>query len=149
MVAVLAAASALVGVVTPVQAFDRRQPAETRDFPYTGTLPACEDPSVVGLVTRRFDDREENYFGSILRIAEVRDIHTLGYRPDGLDLIPRRYCAATAITSDLIKRQLYYFVVEDASIIGWTWGVEYCVSGLDVYYSYDGRCRAARPGARR
>ena len=131
--------------VHPAGAYDKRVRAEDREFGYTASLPECTDLAVVGLVTKRFNDREQDYRNSSLTIAEVRDVRTVGFRPNGLDLIPRRYCTATVVTSDLVKRKLDYFVVEDGSIIGWTWGVEWCVSGLDFSYAYGGRCHTARP----
>ena len=132
-------------MVAPANAYDNRVRAEDREFGYTARLPECTDPGVVGLVTKRFNDREADYRNSSLVIAEVRDIKFVGFRPNGLDLIPRRYCTATVVTSDLVKRRLDYFVVEDGSIIGWSWGVEWCVSGLDFSYAYGGRCHTARP----
>ena len=131
--------------IQPAGAYDNRVRAEDREFGYTASLPECTDSAVVGLVTKRFNDREQDYRNSSLTIAEVRDVRTVGFRPNGLDLIPRRYCTATVVTSDLVKRKLDYFVVEDGSIIGWTWGVEWCVSGLDFSYAYGGRCHTARP----
>ena len=135
----------LIVFAAPANAYDRRVTAESREYSYSAILPGCEDTGVLGKVTSRFEDRERDYRNSTLSIVELRNVRTVAFRPNGLDLIPRRYCTATAITSDNVKRRLDYFVVEDASIIGWSYNVEWCVSGLDFSYSYDGRCRAARP----
>ena len=130
---------------SPAHAFNERVRAEDRAYPYTANLPVCEDTGVLGKVVSRFEDRERDYRNSNLSIVEVRDVRTVAFRPNGPDLIPRRYCTATVLTSDLIKRRLDYFVAEDASIIGWTYGVEWCVAGLDFSHTYGGRCQGARP----
>jgi len=38
-----------------------------------------------------------------------------------------------------------YSVREDLGIIGATWGVEFCVHGLDRNWAYAPACRMARP----
>ncbi|MBY0611830.1 MAG: hypothetical protein K2P80_06565 [Beijerinckiaceae bacterium] len=140
----LALVSALL-VSSPALAFNKRIRAEDREYPYTANIPACEDTGVISKVVGRFEDRERDYRNSNLSIVEVRDVRPVAFRPNGPDLIPRRYCTAQVVTSDLVKRRLDYFVVEDASVIGWTWGVEWCVSGLDFSHTYGGRCKGARP----
>ncbi len=131
-------------LVAPVSALER-MPAETRDYPYTAQLPACHDGGVTGLIAKRFLSRETEFWNSSLAINEVLDIKETGFRPNGSDIIPRRYCSATVILSDLKTRRMDYFLTEDAGIIGWNYGVDWCISGLDRSYAYDGRCRAARP----
>ena len=56
----LVLALGFVWTASPAIAFDKRVRAEEREYPWTGNLPACEDPAVVGLVIRRFDDRERD-----------------------------------------------------------------------------------------
>ena len=119
--------------------------AETREYPYTAQLPACADGGVTGLIAGRFEAREKEFWASNLSVNEILKVKETGFRPNGLDIIPRRYCSATIVLSDLKKRQIDYFITEDAGIIGWNYGVDWCVSGLDRNYAYGGRCRAARP----
>ncbi len=138
--------SLLLGVVCtpPVVALERIA-AETREYAFNARLPACEDGAVTGLIASRFAGREASYWKSNLQISEVSHIRMVGFRPNGPDLIPRRYCSATVVTSDLKKRRMDYIIVESAGIIGWSYGVEWCLSGLDRNYAYDGGCRSARP----
>ena len=119
--------------------------AEAREYSYTAQLPACADGGVTGLIAGRFEAREKEFWASNLSVNEILKIKETGFRPNGLDIIPRRYCSATIVLSDLKKRQIDYFITEDAGIIGWNYGVDWCVSGLDRSYAYDGQCRAARP----
>ena len=136
----------LTGSFFPLEASAlERELAERREYPYTANLPACEDQAVTSLVASRFAGREADYWKTGLRIDLIDHIKTVGFRPNGPDLIPRRYCTATVVTSDQRKRRMDYIIVEDAGIIGWSYGVDWCISGLDRNYAYDGRCRAARP----
>ncbi len=146
----LIALSMVLSNLVPAYSLERvrpfeRIPAENREYPYDARLPACEDTSVTGLISSRFAQREQNYWNNTLTMVDVTHIRTVAFRPNGSDLIPRRYCHATVLFSDHKKRGVDYIIVEDASIIGWTWGVEWCVAGLERHLSYDGRCRAARP----
>ncbi len=130
--------------VTPLNAQERLS-AQTREYPYTAQLPTCEDGGVTGLIASRFTSRESEFWGSDLTVNEISKIEETGFRPNGADLIPRRYCSATIVLSDLKKRRIDYFLTEGAGIIGWNYGVDWCISGLDRSYAYDGLCRAARP----
>jgi len=62
-----------------------------------------------------------------------------------LDYIPRRFCTGTAILSDGVKRRIDYSVREGLGLIGVTWGVDYCVLGLDRNWAYAPACQMARP----
>jgi hypothetical protein len=119
--------------------------AENREYAYDAVLPACNDGGVTGLIASRFAERETNFWKSNLSISEVSQIKPRGFRPNGSDLIPRRYCTANVQLSNHKKHRLDYIIVEDAGIIGLNYGVEWCISGLDRNYAYDGGCRAARP----
>ena len=129
----------------PGWAYNQRGRAEDREYRYSAILPGCENQGVLDTVTGRFADRELDYRNSSLTIVELHTIRTVAFRPNGPDLIPRRYCSAVVRTSDLVKRSLDYFIVEDGSQIGFTYGVEWCVSGLDYSYTYGARCSGARP----
>ena len=61
------------------------------------------------------------------------------------DTIPRRFCTGTVTTSDGVRRELSYVVAEDTGIIGWGWGVRWCVVGLDRELAYAPACKMARP----
>lgn len=120
-------------------------PAERREVPWTGRVPACDDPAVLSRIRERFASTEARYWSSSLNITSFEHIRSLGYRPWGASYIPRRFCEARSRTSDGRKRTVYYSVREDLGLAGWGWSVEWCVSGLDRSYAYDRHCRAARP----
>lgn len=120
-------------------------PAERRVEPYAAEFPSCFDPAVLEDITTAFAERETRFWRSDLRIRAYERIRPLAYRPWGLDTIPRRFCTATAILSDGVKRQVDYSVREDLGTIGFTFGVEWCVVGLDRNMAYAPACRMARP----
>ena len=87
-------------------------------------------------------------FSPDLQIVGFDRIHETAFRPwarGAPDTIPRRYCSGQALVSDARKRQLYYWIGEDTGWIGATWGVEWCVVGLDRNWAYNPGCRMARP----
>ena len=59
--------------------------------------------------------------------------------------VPRRFCTAVAAVSDGHKHTVNYSIAEDAGMIGMTWGVEWCVVGLDRNWAYNPACKMARP----
>ncbi|MBN9062862.1 MAG: hypothetical protein BGP06_11140 [Rhizobiales bacterium 65-9] len=120
-------------------------PAEQRNPSWSAALPACEDPSVIGQVQSGFASRESSYWQSNLAIAGVDHVRTIAFRPWGADYIPRRYCVARAYMSDGRLRTVSYNIIERAGPIGLTWGVEWCVSGLDRLFYYAPDCKMARP----
>ncbi len=120
-------------------------PAENRDIPWTGIIPACDDPSVLGEITRRFTRTQSNFWDSALTIDGFAKIRPVAVRPWGLDYIPRRFCTGEALVSDGHKRQVTYSVREDLGNIGATWDVQWCVTGLDRNLAYAPHCAAAGP----
>lgn len=137
-----------------------RMPAEERYYAYDAQVAACDDPGVIGRIQSRFDWREGAHWNSTLQLAGVDRIRQTHFRPNGNDLIPRRYCTARAITSDGKHRTLWYNIVEDAGITGWhgslflglvrfptpgSFNVEWCMDGLDRHRTYAQNCRMARP----
>ena len=120
-------------------------PAESRAVPYDGVLPACEASSVLGEIESSFKSREKSYWDSDLVILSFQNMQEIGYRPMGADLVPRRYCRASVVTSDQKIRDLSYSIGEREGLIGFTWGTEWCVAGLDRNYAFGLECRSARP----
>lgn len=120
-------------------------PAEKRIFPYDTQLPACHDVAVLEKIASYFAEKEAKYWQSSLRIAEYEQIRPMAWRPWGLDYIPRRFCTGKVITTDGVKRRIDYSVREDLAVIGVSWGVEWCVHGLDRNWAYEPNCKMARP----
>jgi hypothetical protein len=133
-------------------------PAERRIFAYDAQLPRCDDAGVLGDIRSRFDTREATYYRG-LKISGVDRIRQVGFRSNGKDFIPRRYCQARVTTSDGRHRFLGYVLAEDAGISGWQgslgvlrvgwptggYGLEWCVGGLDRHFTYAPGCVMTRP----
>jgi hypothetical protein len=121
-------------------------PAERRYSPYDGVLPACDDPSVTQRISWNFRQREDEFWDSGLEILGFGEVREIGYKTNGLDHIPRRYCNARALLNDLKKpHQVFYAISEDLGIIGIGFGVEWCIVGLDRNDAFAPNCKMARP----
>lgn len=127
---------------------DQRMPAEQWTEPYQASLaklPLCDDPRVLEKIQDRFASTERDYWNSVLTITQFEYVRPTDFRPWGLDFIPRRFCKGAVLTSDQRKREVVYSVIEDANVAGWSWGVEWCVRGLDRSWAYAPYCSAAGP----
>lgn len=120
-------------------------PAEQRYSAYSGDLPSCEDPGVLSRISDRFAQKESGYWNSTLQVTGYDRIREIGFRANGLDYIPRRYCVARALVNDLRERTVIYDIQEGLGMIGWGYGVEWCVVGLDRNLAYAPACSALRP----
>ena len=144
--ALLIAVAALLAM--PAEAITGRQevvPGERRVIPYDGDFPGCDDTGVLEKVTSRFAEKEAKFWNSSLTITGYERIQRTAFRPWGIDYIPRRFCTGIALMSDGRKRRIDYSVREDLGIIGATYGVEFCVLGLDRNWAFAPGCRMARP----
>lgn len=108
-------------------------------------IPYCDDPAVISRIAGKFASKEAHYWGSPLTIERVDRYREIAYRPWGASYIPRRYCRARVWTSDRRRRVVTYSIGEDLGVIGASWGVEWCVSGLDRNLAYAPSCRMAAP----
>jgi hypothetical protein len=117
---------------------------------YEGVLPRCDDRGALGKITSRFNDKE-GYFWSTsfwnpsLTIKGYDEIRETAFRPWASNTIPRRFCSAMVYISDGSKRPMHYSIGEDTGMIGMTWGVEFCVVGLDRNWAYNPACKLAEP----
>lgn len=144
------ALSSLLGIMTmalpavlalPGQAREQI-PAETRIIPWKADLSACDDPGVLSKLQNRFNATERRYWNSNAEIVGFEKVRQAAYRPHGLDLIPRRYCQAQAIMQDNRRLTMRYAIIEDAGMIGWSEGLQFCLTGYD-------RNHTAMPGCYR
>ena|SRR6186997_550503 len=110
---------------------------------YDGALPECE--AALDTVASRFALKEGRFWNSSLQILSFEKVRQIAYRPWAYGTIPRRFCSATATVSDGRKHKVSYSIGEDTGFIGATWGVEWCVDGLDRNWAYNPRCKMARP----
>ena len=72
-------------------------------------------------------------------------IRETAYHPWADSTIPRRFCSGRALVSDGRWRDVHYSIIEDGGMIGWNWGVEWCVVGIDRNWAYNPQCKMARP----
>jgi hypothetical protein len=138
------AAAALIGLAMPAQAAGLLE----KNFylsgqNYDGDLPPCE--AALGKIAARFAEKEGRFWNSDLQILDFERVHEIAFRPWAAGTIPRRFCSAVALVSDGRKHQVSYSIGEDTGMIGMTWGVEWCVVGLDRNWAYNPRCKMARP----
>jgi hypothetical protein len=112
---------------------------------FDSQLPACDNWWALNTIQRRFSSKEGRFWNSDLTITTFDQIHEVAYRPWADGTIPRRFCAGRAQVSDGKWRTVRYSIVEDAGVIGVSWGVQWCVVGLDRNWAYNPECRAAGP----
>ena len=110
---------------------------------YDGVLPPCE--AALNKIARRFAQKESRFWNSSLQIVSFEGVRETAFRPWANGTIPRRYCSATAFVSDGRKHRVNYWIGEDTGMIGMTWGVEWCVVGLDRNWAYNPACKMAQP----
>ena len=104
-----------------------------------------EAEKAFGTITSQFQEKESNFWNSPLQIVAFGNIHEVAFRPWQSDNIPRRFCSAVAVVSDGTRHPVHYWIGEDTGFAGATWGVEWCVTGLDRNWAYNPACRMARP----
>ena len=112
---------------------------------YDAVVPLCEDYSVMNKIQGRFAQKESQYWNSALQIVGFESVREISFRPGHYAAIPRRFCQGKVLINDGTRRPIYYGIGEDTGIIGVTWGVEWCVVGLDRNWAYNPACKAARP----
>ena len=110
---------------------------------YDGVLPPCE--AALNKIARRFAQKEGRFWNSSLQIVGFEGVRETAFRPWANGTIPRRYCSATAYVSDGRRHRVNYWIGEDTGMIGMTWGVEWCVVGLDRNWAYNPACKMAQP----
>ncbi len=120
-------------------------PAEERNAPYSGIIPPCSDTSSLAEIQSHFSQRESEYWHSGLEIAGFEDVREIGFRSNGLDYIPRRYCQARVVMNNQQIRTVDYSIVEAGGSIGYTDAVVWCVVGLDRENGFSPACKMARP----
>ncbi|MEQ1953213.1 hypothetical protein [Mesorhizobium sp. CN2-181] len=109
-------------------------------------ISACENPLFLGKISDRFTYQVHNVPNlPDVRIEDFRDIREHRYLPETEEWpIARRYCAATVVLSDGRKHDLWYLIEGRMGFVGIGENVEFCVSGFDRWFVYNGRCRVLR-----
>lgn len=114
-------------------------------LPYDGRMPACDDWVTLNEISGRLHESETFFFNSSLQITGYADVRESGFRSNGPDLVPRRFCVARAMFNDQRERTVKYNIVERGGFAGFGRGVEWCVVGLDHYHAFSPNCEAAGP----
>jgi hypothetical protein len=140
----LVLAGALAGPAVGAQAPDTF-PAEDRALPYSGDLPACDDPGILSAIKGQFDARQFWFGDSDLSIVafDVAGVREVGFRKHGDEFVPRRYCRIRAEFNDGRPREVKYNIVEKGGFVGFGPGVEFCAVGEDRARDYPPRCTGA------
>jgi hypothetical protein len=112
---------------------------------YDGVLPPCDSDAALSKISSRFAHKEGAFWNSSLTIEGFEKVRETGYRAWAVNSIPRRFCSAIALVSDGLRHPIHYSIGEDTGIIGATWGVEWCVVGLDRNWAYNPSCKMAKP----
>jgi hypothetical protein len=112
---------------------------------YDALLPPCGDSWVLSTIRSRFATKEGRFWNSDLSIVEIGEVKQVAFRPWAEATVPRRWCSGKALVSDGRWRPVHYAIIEDAGMIGWKWGVEWCVVGIDRNWAYNPACKMARP----
>ena len=112
---------------------------------YDAVIPPCDSGWVLSDIRGNFGTKERRFWNSDLSIVEVGEIRQVAFRPWAEATVPRRWCAGKVLVSDGKWRPVYYSIVEAGGAIGASWGVEWCVVGLDRNWAYNPRCKMARP----
>jgi hypothetical protein len=112
---------------------------------YDAVLPPCDEPSALATIRRRFATKEGRFWNSNLQIVNFDRIRETALRPWAEGSIPRRYCSGQALISDGRWRAVHYSIIEDGGMIGASWGVQWCVVGIDRNWAYNPACKMAKP----
>ena len=110
---------------------------------YDGRVAPCE--SALPTITSQFQEKESTFWNSPLTIVAFDKVRQVAFRPWAAHTIPRRFCTAMAYVSDGLKHPIHYSIGEDTGMIGATFGVEWCVVGLDRNWAHNPACKMARP----
>jgi hypothetical protein len=112
---------------------------------YSADVPLCEEYGPLSTIRSRFSTKEGRFWNSDLTIVDFANVREIAFRPWVAGAIPRRFCRAEALISDGVRRPVYYSIIEDGGLIGATYGVDWCVVGLDRNWSFNPSCKMAKP----
>jgi hypothetical protein len=112
---------------------------------YEGKLPPCDYRDALTMIASRFNQKENMYWATDLRIVNFERIRETAFRPWAANAIPRRFCSGVVEVTDGRKHAIHYSISEDTGMIGASWGIEWCVVGLDRNWSYNPACKMAQP----
>ena len=112
---------------------------------YDAVVPLCEESWPLLQIQEAFAEKERRFWNSDLKIVGFENVREVSFMPWASGTIPRRFCTGRVLTNDGHYRTIHYSIAEDTGMIGSTFGVEWCVVGLDRNWAYNPACRMARP----
>jgi hypothetical protein len=112
---------------------------------YRAVVPLCDEPGPLAKIQARFGTKEYRFWNSDLELVQFEQVREVAFMPWASGTIPRRFCSGKVLISDGKRRTIYYSIAEDTGMIGATYGVEWCVVGLDRNWAYNPACKMARP----
>jgi hypothetical protein len=112
---------------------------------YDGVLPPCDSSAALHSIAAKFAQKEGRFWNSDLKIQGYERVREVAFRPWAPNTIPRRFCSAVALVSDGLKHPIHFSIAETTGYVGASWGVEWCVVGLDRNWAYSPACKMARP----
>jgi len=112
---------------------------------YDHNVPLCHEHGPLDHIVAHWGTKEYRFWNSDLELVGFENIRELVWEPWSSGTIPRRFCTASVKMSDGKRRQIYYAIAEDAGMLGVTYGVEFCVVGLDRNWAASPGCQMARP----
>jgi hypothetical protein len=117
---------------------------------FDGDLPRCE--AALSRITDQFGDTQAHFWANNVAIVGYERVREVAYNPWALGSNPRRFCSAVALVNDARwpqvpyrKHVVKYSIGEDTGFAGFDWGVEWCVTGYDLDWAYNPRCKMAGP----
>lgn len=106
----------------------------------------CDDQGILNRIVSKFRHQVRNVPN--LPDVDIVDFHRVhehrNYVAKEKWPIARRYCGATVELSDGRRREMWYLIEEGMGFASIGDNVEFCVSGFDRWYVYNGRCRVLR-----
>jgi hypothetical protein len=112
---------------------------------YEGVLPSCDNPHALVKISSRFNQKENLFWNTDLKITAFEKIRETAFRSWAAETIPRRFCSGIVEVSGGRKHAIHYAIAEDTGMIGASWGVEWCIVGLDRNWAFNPACKMARP----
>lgn len=113
---------------------------------YSGDPGVCGEAWVLNKISSRFAYQVRHVPNlPDVQITDFRRINERRYQPGEENWpIGRRYCDAKVILSDGHERTIWYLIEEGQGFASVGDNVEFCVSGFDRWYVYNGGCRVLR-----
>lgn len=134
----------LLGSAAVAGTRDLNDPSVTVGPLSRGTVPPCDQNSVLGNIASRYRSVQADLWQTGLSISVVRGIYETAYVPANPGLIDRRFCRAKVELSNGRPADVFYLIEERQGFASIGWGVEFCVPGQDPWRVYDGDCRTVR-----